>query len=217
MALKELRQLVAGGESTTVEFKRKVAYPEKIVKEIVAFANTKGGNLLIGVDDNGNIPGLKTAEEDSFALTQAIDRYCRPPIKYNSEIIPISTKKAIVNYTIFESDNKPHFVVPDSKEKRKTGYIRIEDKSIQASREMKEILKRGRKAKDIRFRYGDKEQILMRYLRENSFITLDHFSKIAGIRRYLASRTLVLLVLANVLKIIPREIEDYYTLQNLPE
>ncbi|MEQ8573732.1 MAG: ATP-binding protein, partial [Fulvivirga sp.] len=51
MTFQELKRLVSQGESETLEFKRKVAHPEKIVKEIVAFANTKGGKLLIGVSD----------------------------------------------------------------------------------------------------------------------------------------------------------------------
>ena len=72
MELKELYRLVRKGEGETLEFKRKAAHPEKIVREVVAFANTKGGDLLIGVDDNGTIPGVKYAEEEIFVLNKAI-------------------------------------------------------------------------------------------------------------------------------------------------
>jgi hypothetical protein len=50
----------------------------------------------------------------------------------------------------------------------------------------------------------------MRYLESHPAITVDEFSKTANIPRQIASRTLVLLVLANVLKIMPNELQDYF-------
>ena len=78
MTFQELRRLVSHGESETLEFKRKVAHPEKIVKEIVAFANTKGGKLLIGVSDDGTIPGVKFPEDEIYALNNTIEKLCKP-------------------------------------------------------------------------------------------------------------------------------------------
>ncbi len=63
---------------------------------------------------------------------------------------------------------------------------------------------------NIRFTYGEKERALMRYLESHPAITVDEFSKTANIPRQIASRTLVLLVLANVLKIRPNELQDYF-------
>jgi hypothetical protein len=89
----------------------------------------------------------------------------------------------------------------------------VADKSIQASKEVREILKRSRKVKDIKFHFGAKEKLLMSYLADHKFITLSQFRSLAGISRYMASKTLILLVLANVLKIIPEEKEDFYYLK----
>ena len=52
MRRSQLKEMILSGESTTVEFKRKFTSPEKIAKELTSFANTKGGYLLIGVDDD---------------------------------------------------------------------------------------------------------------------------------------------------------------------
>jgi len=211
MTIREVQTSISGGESQHIEFKKKVAHPEKIVREVVAFANSDGGELYIGVDDDGKISGLKFAEEEKFALESAIRRYCRPRIAFNSEIIKITEKKSLIRYQISESDKKPHYVIENSKGK---AYVRVDDRSVQASKEIREILRRSRSGKNVKFHFGDKEKLLMQYLLEYDAITIKKFSLIAGISQYMASRTLILLVLANVLKVIPRELEDWYLLRN---
>jgi len=62
MTLQEVNKLARDGEGLHVEFKKKVAHPEKIVREIIAMANTEGGYLLIGVDDDGTVSGQKFIE-----------------------------------------------------------------------------------------------------------------------------------------------------------
>lgn len=214
MNYQELKALVKTGEGEHLEFKRKVAHPEKIIKEIVAFANTKGGHLLIGVDDNGSIPGLKFAEEEHYTLQQAIEKRCRPRITLTPERIPISEKKSIICYKIDESIRKPHYVIEDLESSWGKAYVRVEDRSVQASKEVREILKRSRKVKDIKFNFGDKEKLLVSYLSDHEHITLKKFQSVAGISKYMASKTLILLTLANVLRIYPDEGEDLYFLKH---
>ncbi len=48
MTLQEVKDLAIKGEGLQIEFKKKAAYPEKIVREVIALANTQGGTLLIG-------------------------------------------------------------------------------------------------------------------------------------------------------------------------
>lgn len=213
MDIRDIQMLVRRGESDSLEFKRKARFPEKIMKEVVAFANTKGGILMIGVDDNGTIPGLKFANEDAFVLEEAISRFCYPRIKYKSEMIKITEKKAVINYHIFESQLKPHFVQNTPENKHKTAYIRVSDRSIQASREMIEILRRKKTLNGIKFHYGEKERILLKYLDENDYITIEKFVQTASIPYKTASRTLVRLVLANVLKIDACEDGDLFRLK----
>ncbi|WP_227429293.1 RNA-binding domain-containing protein [Psychrobacter sp. I-STPA6b] len=50
--------LISTGESKTLEFKRELPRYDQIAKTIVAFANTSGGRLLIGVDDDGSLLGI---------------------------------------------------------------------------------------------------------------------------------------------------------------
>jgi predicted HTH transcriptional regulator len=214
MNFREIKAMVKAGENDFLEFKRKVRYPEKIVKEIVAFANTRGGNLLIGVDDNGTIPGLKFAEEEAFVLENAIHQYCFPRIRYLAETVSLPDDKSVIRYRIYESRKKPHYVLEPEANGRKKVYIRIGDKSIQASREIIEILKRSRSKRGVGFHFGEKERVLMQYLDKHDSITMDDFSRVAGISRKIASKTLIWLVLASVLMIEPGEEKDRYKLKN---
>jgi predicted HTH transcriptional regulator len=224
MSMQEIQRLVSRGEGENIEFKRKVAHPEKIIREIVAFANTKGGNLLIGVDDNGSIPGIKFADEEIFVLEKAIRQWCRPKLDYEVKVVQINGKKSVVHYKIKESEKKPHYVLNEEQKNiapyknrfrkpKGKAYVRFEDKSLQASPEVWKILKRGRKPRDMKFTFGEKEKILMEYLEKHSYITLSEFTRLARLPRFRASQTLVLLVLANVLKIIPKEKEDIFMLK----
>lgn len=212
MDLKELRALVKKGEGTNLEFKLKASHPEKIVREVVAFANTDGGILLIGVGDDKSIPGLKFADEDEYLLTRAIQKYCSPEITYRLDKLTVQAEREVLIFTIPSSDQKPHYVIQDFENNLGKAYVRVLDRSVQASKEMREVLKGERKQRNIRFTYGEKEHTLMQYLAAHQMITVDEFSKAAHIPRAMASRTLVLLVLANVLKILPNEVQDYFTI-----
>ena len=210
MNVKELKNLVRQGEGTSLEFKLKASHPEKIIREMVAFANSKGGKLLVGVGDDKTIPGLKFVDEEEYILVRAIERNCFPPLRYEIERIAITDERDVLVFNIPKSKEKPHFVHLENEEHRKA-YVRVKDRSVQASREVKQILRRENED-GIKFTYGEKEKILMLYLAENQKITIEKFAEIAKISLRSASHTLVLLVLSNVLKIQPDEVMDWYYL-----
>jgi predicted HTH transcriptional regulator len=206
--VQDLRKLVQQGESASLEFKRKAAYPEKIVREMIAFANTKGGILLVGVGDDKTIPGLKYPEDESHVIHEAL-KNCRPALEVKETFIPVGNARTIIQYEIPESNRKPHYQIVGTE---KETYVRVNDQSIKASREIREIVKRAQKKKDIRFHYGEHEKFLMQYLEENEAITLTKFVELSGLKRFYASKKLVLLVLADVLNITPHEKGDRYSL-----
>lgn len=211
LTMSQIKSLAKQGEGQFLEFKMKVKFPEKIVREMVAFANAKGGILLIGVSDDGDVQGLKFADEDQFVLNRAIEKYCFPPFPYNNYRIPLDHSKSILVYEVFESVDKPHFVQLENENQAKC-YVRIKDRSVQASKEMKQILRRE-KEEGIQFTYGDSEKWLIEYLTKHSTITLEQFCALHRLPMWLASRKLVLLVLSNVLKIEPGESQDIYRLK----
>ena len=65
-------------ESTTVEFKRQVT--DEIRKTVVAFANTEGGTIYIGLDDDGTVAGVEDADGEMLRLSNIIRDAIRPDV-----------------------------------------------------------------------------------------------------------------------------------------
>lgn len=84
MDIRELEQIVANGETTTVEFKSWIKaknMKERInlaVDELIAFANTKGGTVFLGIEDNGEITGCY--DYDCQNIIEAIYDKTRPSL-----------------------------------------------------------------------------------------------------------------------------------------
>lgn len=211
MTLQELSQLVSLGEGLHLEFKRKVPRPERFAKEIIAFANTRGGRVLIGVDDDGRLAGVRDAEEEEYALRQALDGRCDPPVEITTERVPVSRRRNVILVTVPRSTRKPHFLV-NGEDAKPTAYVRVNDMSIEASREAVRLMREGQRDRDVLFEFGENEQMLLRYLDSYGRITVRQFARLAGIPRRRASQTLVLLTRANVLRLHPDLGDDYFTL-----
>ena len=217
MNLRELTQLVTLGEGQHLEFKKRVPAPERIAKEVIAFANTGGGRLLLGIDDDGAIAGVKDAAEEEYALQEALSRHSSPPVAFKSERVPITKKRDVIVVVVPVSEHKPHYLIEGGNGAR-TVYVRIEDMSVEASREAVRLMKAKQNPKDVFFEFRDKEQILMRYLDHYGRISVAQFANLAGIPPRTASQTLVLLTRAKVLQHHADPREDYFTLDyNFPE
>jgi Holliday junction resolvase len=210
MELKLLRELVKLGEGKRTEFKLKTKHPEKIVRELVAFANSEGGKLIVGVRDDRVIIGLKDSEEDLYILTRAIEKWIFPDLNFEVERILIDSDREVLVFHIPESHTKPHHVLGLEGERRV--YVRVGEQSIQASREVKQILRRSKFNTNTLIQYGPHERILMTLLDEQGTITLSLFASKAGIAKRKASDILITMVLAQVIQIHPHEVEDTYTL-----
>jgi len=215
MNRKEFLLLLEEGEGFQLEFKRKVTSPEKIARAIIAFANTKGGTILFGIDDDKSIVGIESEKTEVEMIETAGRVYCDPPIEPVMEILTQQGKDVLV-VTIEESAQKPHSLVnddagsgdPDSKV-----LIRVKDKSVVASKEVVRILRaESPEAPPLRISIGDTERSVLDYLDSNEKITVKEFGKLMNISDRRASRVLIQLVRAGVLRIHTHEKEEFYTL-----
>ena len=212
MYLVELHRLIEDGENSTVEFKRKFSSPEKIAKEMIAFANSKGGRILFGVDDDRTIVGVESEKGELELIDTAARFFCEPEINYDTEIVSIK-KNDIVVVNIPESTNKPHKLLSDKINDDVKVYIRYNDKSVLASRETISILKGSNvKSHPVKINFGEIEKNLLKYLEENERITVKGFKKLANISDRRASRILVSLVRTEVLRHHRIDNNEFFTL-----
>jgi predicted HTH transcriptional regulator len=212
MDIVALKKLVLKGEGQTLEFKRKANHPEKIVREMVAFANTNSGILLIGVEDDKTIYGSKNPEEEIFAVTHHLELYA-PSIHYTFEKVAISQKREVLVFYIKESQEKPVYLTNYLQPKEKSAFVRAADKSILASLEMEYILRYRSLQAGVRFRFGEREKQILVYLEKNPAITLDIAQQFLNLGRKQTSITLVTLVRAGILNIHPTEHGDFFRLE----
>ena len=186
MDLKALERLAGLGEGQHLEFKRKVPRPERIAKEVIAFANAEGGKLLLGVDDDGSVRGVRDAHEELFALERALKTHCRPPIPFEVEIIEVKHRREALVVDVAPSEDKPHYLVED--DGSKTAYVRYEDQSVLASKEAVRLMRAEKNPTNTRFEFGDKEHRLMQYLDRHERITVDQFARLADVPRRSAAQ-----------------------------
>lgn len=212
MTLQELTQLSSLGEGANLEFKRKVPRPARIAKELIAFANTRGGRLLLGVADDGTVVGLRDVEEEEFVLRRALEGYSDPVVEFTVERVPVAHRRDVVVVHVPESPSKPHFLISPENGTERTAYLRVKDKSVEASKEALRLMRKSDGKTSVTFEFGDKELMLMRYLDDYGKITVKQFARIANISKGHASRTLVLLAKANVLRLHADHRHDYFTL-----
>jgi ATP-dependent DNA helicase RecG len=123
-----LLRLVRGGEDTFLELKVKLSNPEKIAQEIVALANTGGGVIIFGVNDQMRIEGV----DDPESVQEELVRICRDQIQ--PPLIPFIDRIA------FDSGRRVVALDVDGKRRpyrTRDGrfYLRIGSEKHEASRE----------------------------------------------------------------------------------
>lgn len=84
-----MERIIPTNESLTVEFKSDLKkYPDSdIFEAVVAFANTEGGSLFLGVEDNGEITGVHELHKNPITLSSYIANNTVPPVSIRAEII----------------------------------------------------------------------------------------------------------------------------------
>jgi predicted HTH transcriptional regulator len=106
----EIREILSKGETSKIQFKVNVNNEQSIAQEMLAFANAKGGNILIGVEDKTwEIVGLsdENLRRLSNLLVNAANEHIKPPIFIETETALIDGKKILV-VSIPEGNDKPY-------------------------------------------------------------------------------------------------------------
>ena len=128
----ELLELITNGENSGVEFKRDDVRPEQLAKEIVALANFKGGKIILGVEDDGTITGIKRDNLEEWVMDTVFARYVHPMILPFYEEIQVDDERRVAVITITQGTAKPYVVRHNDREEI---YVRVGSSSRRATRE----------------------------------------------------------------------------------
>ncbi|HEX8920141.1 MAG TPA: RNA-binding domain-containing protein [Pyrinomonadaceae bacterium] len=138
----ELMRLVRGGEDTFLELKVKLSNPEKIAQGIVALANTGGGLMVFGVNDQMRVEGLDDAESVQEELVRICREEIQPPLVPFIDRVAFDNGRRIVALDVV-GRSRPY--------RTRDGrfYIRVGSEKREASRE--EISSLIEEARPIRY------------------------------------------------------------------
>lgn len=83
-----IKELLNRQEGETLDFKQSINKPYRIARTMIAMANTRGGQIVVGVSDQRKITGID-GEEEIFMIERANSDFCSPPIELSFELYEI--------------------------------------------------------------------------------------------------------------------------------
>lgn len=102
----QIVELIAGGENDRVEFKRHLETPFPLVQSVCAFANTAGGSIFVGVNDDGTVEGTEP-EKVQPKIQEWVERLSDPPAALAFSTHVLDGRKILV-VEVPEGTNKPY-------------------------------------------------------------------------------------------------------------
>ena len=105
----DILQLIKHGEDSRTQFKANISNPEQLAQEFVAFSNTRGGIMLIGVSDDGKISGVSSDDlrRLNLLVSNTASENVKPPIHPITEVLEVDGK-LVLSIQIPEGANKPY-------------------------------------------------------------------------------------------------------------
>ncbi|GFP32323.1 ATP-dependent DNA helicase RecG [Candidatus Hakubella thermalkaliphila] len=138
-----LQAILAEGESEKVEFKTSLSDLNRLVEEVAALANTRGGYLVVGVRDDGSVSGLDVGRGTVERVSQMLMDHTDPKIFPELSVEEIEGKRILV-IRVQESHNKPHLAFGRP-------WKRVGRSSVQMSREEYERILLEKHRQKLRF------------------------------------------------------------------
>lgn len=118
-------------ESKTIEFKRE--YTENLKYEVIAFANTDGGTIYIGIEDDGTVIGIENIDKTMLSITNMIRDSIHPDVTLFTDVSMIDIEeKTVIRIDILRGTERPYYI--KGKGIRPEGiYVRQGASSVPAS------------------------------------------------------------------------------------
>ncbi len=192
-----LYRRIEEGEHQQQDFKFCINDSKKIAKSLVAFANTDGGRLLIGVKDNGKIAGI-SSDEEFYMIESAAKIFSKPAINFTTTQWHIEGK-TVLEINIEPGTKKPYFAKDENG--KWLPYVRIDDENVLAHKIQVEVWKKQKSSRGVCFTYSAPERFLIEYLLQRGSISFSKFMRLAQINRKKTEEILSNFVIIDIIKI----------------
>lgn len=109
MNIAEIRKLAKRGEDSRLQYKSNVRNVDSLAAEMAAFANCEGGQILIGVGDNGELDGISRSEVGRInqLISNATSQHVRSPLSPQTKNVSLSRGKIVIVVTIPKVSTNP--------------------------------------------------------------------------------------------------------------
>ncbi|MBL0721516.1 MAG: putative DNA binding domain-containing protein, partial [Sulfurovum sp.] len=140
----DIKKLILQNENRKLEFKEILPTNDKIIKTAIAFSNSQGGDLIIGICDDNTVVGV---DEDEIVkleeiISNSIYDNCMPNITPNIYSVRVEDKTLLVVH-FYPSSSKPHYI--KSIGKRDGSYVRVGSSNRVATLDILESLEREKR------------------------------------------------------------------------
>jgi len=186
--------MIAEGEHQRQDFKYCINDSRKIARSMVAFANTDGGRLLLGIRDNGSVAGVQS-DEEYYMAEAAAKLYSKPPINFQTIQWTIDGK-SVLEIIIQKRVDMPHSA--QNEEGKWLVYIRKDDQNIVAPAILLKVWEQQKSPQGVHIRFTDEEKGLLSLLASNENLSLNQFSRQAKLPRWKGEKILVKLIVTGV-------------------
>ncbi len=204
-----IKSKILEGEHQQLDFKLEISDSRKIARTLVAFSNTDGGTLLIGVKDNGKIAGVRS-EEEFYMVQAAADIYCKPEITFASKGWVISGK-TVLEIIVPKGEKGPYFA--QSEPDKWLAYVRVKDENILASRVHLKVWRIKTSNRGILIEYSGKIRKLMEYFKFSKSISITRFCKIAFLSKHDAENIMAYLIYFGIIDVVYSDHHFVYSLK----
>lgn len=203
-----IKKWIQEGEGSRLDFKTTISSRPKIAKNIVAFANSRGGKLVVGIEDKGFVVGVDF-EGEKYELEKAAKEHCSPSIKLKFSKLNHQGKIVLIA-EIEESKTKPHYSI--DKNNKQNLYVRIADACVSPPAKIKTLILNGElNGLQRTYDYEVAKRRLLEYLKSNKELTAKEWSEVRNISETNAERFLIDILLEGAINMKEKNKEMYFS------
>lgn len=202
----ELKQRIAQGEGSRLDFKFRIDDQKKIARTLAAFANSYGGSLLIGVKDNGKIAGVNP-EEEFHMIEGASSIYTQPVVPFESKVwqeghhyvLEIVVPKSELKHKALDEESKWRY------------YVRVNDHTLHSNKILDRIWRLEKNGVNKPESFDDDTLTLLRAIEAFQPATISKLYRVSGLQKNKIDGLIAVLVFWNVIQMRMDETGTFYS------